>query len=218
MAGFSMRSFLWIYGIALSILSAWLIAAESFDVGSVKLPDSQVTAVDLAKARDKTLWAAQIGLVRGDLWTKLAYTDAYLVWNKSADLRKINQAKQNLERSVKLMPANPGAWLLLADLAAIYGWNSPKAEASLVMSYYTGAHEQSLVPLRLAVASRLDVTSDPELGRLFKQEIDDILIYETGLKSAVAQAYVTATPHAREVIMNAAKDLAPDFAKTLLTH
>jgi hypothetical protein len=212
-----MRRFLGVYSVLLWLLSIWLIAAGSLGIGLANLPHDQLTADSIAKDDNKALWAARIGLVRGDLWKQLAYTEAGLAFNKSTDAGRVDQAKRNLERAVKLAPAEGGAWLLLADLATVYRWNAPTAGALLLMSYYTAPHDQSLIPVRLMVASHLDVTSDPELSHLFKQEIEDILIFEANIKPALTRAYTSGTPQARQVIADSAKDLDASFAKSLGT-
>ena len=45
------------------------------------------------------------------------------------------------------------------------GWQTPSETECLKMSYYTGPHEEALIPLRLMVAARLDPSADAVLRK-----------------------------------------------------
>jgi hypothetical protein len=68
------------------------------------------------------------------------------------------------------------------------------------MSYYTGANEDALVPLRMLVSARLDSGTDSELDRLFQDQIEMVLSARPALRPALASAYAAATPQAQSLI------------------
>jgi hypothetical protein len=205
-----------IYGFILIAVSFWLLFPEFSRRGITMLPATPEAAAALTQRRSQALWAARFGGLRGDLWSELAYTYATLEWPKSATpTSTLDAARHSATRALTLKPVNPGVWLLLADLAYRYQSSDPSPVESLKMSYYTGAHEDSLVPLRLAIASRLDVSSDPELERLFRRELEYVLSYRPSLRPAILSAYSQASPQARRAIESTTNDIDPSFAKTL---
>jgi hypothetical protein len=71
---------------------------------------------------------------------------------------------------------------------------------ALKMSYYTGANEYALIPLRMLVSARLDSGTDSELDRLFQDQIEMVLSARPALRPALASAYAAATPQAQRLI------------------
>ena len=205
-------------GIFLGIATAWLLYSDISSAQITALPKSREAAERAASVRDKALQAARSGCVRGDLWAELAFTYASLEW---ADVSRIQRgdlagAKNSATRAIRLMPGNSAVWLLLADLASRFSWETPNPVESLKMSYYTGPHEQDLAPLRLMLSARLDHAADAELDRLFRQQLESILTSEPALRPAVVAAYKGGTPEARRLVEDTATRLDPPFAQTLV--
>ncbi len=205
-----------IYGFLLAAASFWLLVAELSRTGVTMLPTTPELAAAAAQRQSQALWVARFGGVRGDLWSQSAYTYATLGWSKPAPpTSTLDAARHSATRAVTLKPVNPSVWLLFADIASRYQQGSPNPVESLKMSYYTGAHEDGLVSQRLAVASRLDVSADPELERLFRRELEFVLSYRPSLRPGILSAYAHASPQARQAIERTANDIDPSFAKTL---
>jgi hypothetical protein len=211
------RLILAFYSLVLGITAIWLLCTELLRPDVTALPTNQQSAAVAAGQRIEALWAARFGALRGELWSDLAFTYANLDWTDRATVTApvLDQAKTSATRATRLTPANPAVWLLLADLASRFGWQSPNPTESLKMSYYTGPYEDSLIPLRLATAARLDVSADPELEPLFQREVESILTYHPELKLAIISAYQQATAPSRHSIEEAAKRLDPAFAQNL---
>jgi hypothetical protein len=203
-------------GAFLAGISIWILSAQVIRSGVTALPVTSEAAIAATKLQGRALQAARIGVLRGELWSELAYTYAALEWTKApTPAGSPDGARRGAEAAVKLKPVNPAVWLFLADLAIRYQWTDPNPVESLKMSYYTGAHEDDLIPQRLLVASRFDTSADPELDRLFRRDIEYVLSYRPNLKSAISGAYGQASAQAQQAIQSEANDIDPAFAKTL---
>ena len=205
-----------IFGFFLATTSLWILGSELSGARITTLPTSPEVATVAAQRRVQALRAALFGGLRGDLWSQLAYTYASLMWSdpKKAD-DALDEARHSATRALTLGPVNASVWLFLADLGIRYGKKDPNPLECLKMSYYTGAHEESSVALRLAVVSRVDLSVDPELERLFRREVENVLSYRPSLRPAIVAAYAQASPQARQAIETTARDVDPSFAKAL---
>jgi hypothetical protein len=151
-----------------------ILLAEFSSPGIRGLPTSPAEAAVAAQHRGGALWAARVGVVRGDLWAEAAFTYANLEWLDSAQPlgEALDQARATATRAVSLKPGNSDVWLMLADLSSRFRWQTPSPTECLKMSYYTGPHEEALIPLRLMVAARLDPSADAVLADLFRRELE----------------------------------------------
>ena len=206
-----------LYGVLLGAASLWILLAEFSSPGIKGLPTSPGEAAVAAQHRGEALWAARAGVVRGDLWAEAAFTYANLEWLDSAQPlgEAVDQARAIATRAVSLMPGNSGVWLMLADLSSRYRWQAPSPAESLKMSYYTGPHEDRLIPLRLMIAARLDLSADADLADLFRRELETAIMDRTALRPAVVAAYQQATPQAQHMIEEVATRADQAFSQTL---
>jgi hypothetical protein len=163
------------------------------------------------------LWAARASVVRGGLWAEAAFTYANLEWLDSAQPlgEALDQARATAARAVSLMPGNSDVWLMLADLSSRFRWQSPSPTECLKMSYYTGPHEDRLIPLRLMVAARLDPSADAVLADLFRGELETVVMDRPALRPAIVAAYQQATSQAQHLIEDVAARTDPAFSQTL---
>ena len=84
------------------------------------------------------------------------------------------------------------------------------------MSYYTGPHEECLIPLRLMVAGRLDPSADAVLADLFRRELETVMMNRrTELRPAIVAAYEQATSQAQHLIEDVAARTGPAFSQAL---
>ena len=181
------------------------------------MPTTADQATAAASQRDAARLAARLAAVRGDLWAESTFTYADLAWTDAAHgpAQMLEEARSAGAHAASLMPGNSGVWLMLADFGSRYKWQTPSPVEALKMSYYTGPHEDTLVPLRLAISARLDPGTDPEFAFLFQRDIENILTYRPALRPAILSAYAEATPQAKQLIEDTAKRLDPAFAQTL---
>jgi hypothetical protein len=206
---------LFLYGVILGAASLWLLLAELPRTSVTVLPTNRDAAAAAASRRDDALWSARVGLLRGELWAEASFTFADLEWAASASASLLDEAKASAARAARLSPANSSVWLLLADLASRYRWEAPKPLETLKMAYYSGPHEDPLVPLRLIMSARLDDASDPEFERLFRSDIETVLMSRPNLRPALVSAYKQGTPQARHLILDVASQIEPAFAQSL---
>ena len=206
-----------IYALVLGAASLWILLPEFSSPGIRGLPTSQAEAAVAAQHRGEALWAARVAVVRGDLWAEAAFTYANLEWLESAQPlgEALDQARATATRAVSLMPGNSGVWLMLADLSSRYRWQAPSPTECLKMSYYTGPHEEALIPLRLMIAARLDPSADAVLADLFRRELETVMMDRTALRPAIVAAYQQATSQAQHLIENVAARTDPSFSQTL---
>jgi hypothetical protein len=217
MGGSLFRIYISIFGLLLAAFSLWIVLPDLSSPNITTLPVSPEGAAAAASHRGEALWAARAAVVRGDLWAEAAFTYANLEWLDSAQPlgEALDQAKASATRAVSLMPWNSGVWLMLADLSSRYRWQTPSPTECLKMSYYTGPHEEALIPLRLMVAGRLDPSADAVLADLFRRELETVMMDRTALRPAIVAAYEQATSQAQHLIEDVATHTDPAFSQTL---
>ena len=217
MGGSLFRINISIFGLLLAAISLWIVLPELSRPNITTLPVTPKGAAAAAADRGEALWAARAGVVRGDLWAEAAFTYANLEWLDSAQPlgEALDQARATATRAVSLMPGNSDVWLMLADLSSRYRWQTPSPTECLKMSYYTGPHEEALIPLRLMVAARLDPSADAVLADLFRRELETVMMDRTALRPAIVAAYEQATSQAQHLIEDVAARTDPAFSHTL---
>jgi hypothetical protein len=148
----------------------------------------------------------------------LSYADGLL--NQGTDLdaiesRSLELARAAAERALIFSPHDARSWLVLASIDARFDRASRRAAAALKMSYYTGANDSELMPLRLLVSVRSEALDDTELQQLFQREIRTIIRYKSQLKSAIIAAYKDALPQGKRVIETTLEETDPALLKLL---
>ncbi|MEY9808657.1 hypothetical protein [Bradyrhizobium elkanii] len=121
-------------GAATLALSAWWLAADAL--------------------RGKPAIAAEVGLVRGELWLRNGWSE--LQTSPEA-------AEAAFTRALRLSPMDAGAWFGLASATGRFDWLNPTASKALKMSYYTGFNRSDLIAPRLILLAQVDTTRDVEL-------------------------------------------------------
>ena len=166
--------------------------------------------------------AAEVGLIRGDLWTVAGVTAATpLVFGATdggpgqSSQADLENARVIADRAARLSPHDPRVWLVLAGLDFRVDRNDPKGIEALKLSYYTGPNEVSLMPLRLLLAVRSSAISDDEVQSLVPLDIQRMIAQRPDLRPAIALAYNNAVPKGREIIEAALKQTDPGFLKTM---
>jgi len=202
-----------LFAVLLFIQCIWLLLAE-FSRPSIDRLPTDVSAADIAaQKRDAAIWAASIGVIRGDLWADSAFTYTNLILDErrdswTADITPtLGRARAISERAVDLAPTQFGAWLVLAGLAARYPSPGFTATEALKMSYYTGPSEPDLVPLRLRIATYSDVLTDIELRQFATRDLRLLLARHE--KSAIAVAYNAASPPGKRFIEQTVGEIDP---------
>jgi hypothetical protein len=173
-------------------------------------------------SRRSAVTAAEVGMVRGDLWTGAAITTAApLLFGatggspEQASLAKVENMRAIADRAARLSPHDSRIWLVLAGLDFLVDDNDPGGTEILKLSYYTGPNEISLMPLRLLLAVRSNAISDEEVQSLVPLDIQRIIMQRPDLKLAIVLAYKNALPKGRDIIEAALKEADPNFLATM---
>ena len=152
-------------------------------------------------------WAAEIGVIRGDLWEKLAFTYADLIVDDAGAGANLARARSSLDRALADAPHQSGTWLLLAGLASRYQLPGIDAKEAIKMSYYTGPSELQLMPLRLRITAYSGAFDDAELRDSISREVRLLITRQE--KSAIVAAYNVAQPAGKRFIEQAVREIDP---------
>ena len=193
----------------------WILAAEFYRLSSVAFPTSSQSAAVTIANRDDAHIAASIGYIRGDLWADdvLTYPSAYQLHEKDNSSTNnsppLEQIRYIAERALSFAPHDSRTWLVLANIDLRFDWLNKKASNDLRMSYYTGANEVELIPLRLSLAVSFSDIADPDFQQLVRHDISIIITKKPELKSAIQDAYRYALPDGRQFIEKTLNEMDP---------
>jgi hypothetical protein len=163
--------------------------------------------------------AARIGLIRGNLWADYAgalapdLSAASTGDDSPVMLATLNRVRAAAVRAVELAPHESRAWLLIAAVDAHD--SSRNVAGPLKMSYYTGPNELSLIPLRLAITTRIPAIAEPEVQILAAGEIRTIITRKPELKQFLVAAYRNALPEGKRFIEGQVGELDPALMTSL---
>jgi hypothetical protein len=206
------------------LLALWILAAQLSDISVYKLPSTpNAAAVAKIHRRDAAL-AANLGVIRGDLWAQSAFTYADLFWENSG-ISSVNSSSDNvagvarpsIEKALSYAPHRSDVWLLLTALSSRLNWPNLDPASALKTAFYTGPSETSLIPLRLLVAARSTALNDPDVQQFVRRDIRLILLRMPALKPAIQVAYHEANSANKRIIESAINELDPAFVQQLRT-
>jgi hypothetical protein len=202
------------FAILLGLQCIWLLLAEFYRPG-VNLPTDAAAAATAAKQRNDATRAAAVGAVHGDPWAESAFTFADLLWGNAGDnpepSRVFQEALARLDHAIDDAPHQSGAWLLLAGLATRHPMPNLDPVEALKMSYYTGASEQELMPLRLRIALQSKAFDDPEMQRFVGQDLRLALARQQ--RSTVIEAYSAASPAGKSFTEHIVREIDPELLR-----
>ena len=207
-----------LFAVLLGAQCVWLLLAELSRPGIDQLPTDPTAAAAAAGQRDAALWAASIGVLRGDLWAESAFTYANLIFGANAaglpNLPKtLARARVSLDHALDDAPTQSDAWLFRAGLALLYPASGIDGMQALKMSYYTGPSEERLIPLRLSMAVRVNKFNDIEMSQLVSRDLR--LLLARAQNAVIVQAYNAASADGKEFIEQSIGDLDPSLLNTL---
>jgi hypothetical protein len=209
-----------LFAALLGLQCVWIILAELLRAGVDQLPTDASTAAAAIGKRDRAARAAEVGVIRGELWAQLAFTYADLMFDDKREapdtMQKLTRARVDLEHALYDAPAQPGAWLLRAGLALRYPSLGLDAVESLKMSYYTGPTELELIPLRLRFTALSNITNDVEMRQFLRRDLR--LLLARNQQSAIADAYNGASAPGKRLIEQTLDDIDHGAADSLRTR
>jgi hypothetical protein len=209
-----------------ALLALWILAAQLSVTGVYRLPSTPNAAAVAKIHRRGAALAANLGVIRGDLWAQSAFTYADLFCENSgigsADSSSDNAssaavARRRIEEALSYAPHRSDVWLLLAALSSRLTLPNLDPASALKMAFYTGPSETSLIPLRLLVAARSTALTDSDVQQFARRDIRMILLRMPALKPAIQAAYHEANSANKRTIESAVNELDPAFAQQLRT-
>jgi hypothetical protein len=199
-----------VLAMSLCVQSGWLLLPESRP-GIAELPTDSASAASVTRLRNSSIWAARIGVFRGELWAESAFTYSDLLWDTPKDnaplALELQQARTSLYRALSHAPETSGAWLLLSGLALRFPNVTQDATAALKMSYYTGPTDVHLMPLRLRIAAQADAFNDLELRQFVIRDLHIFIAQHQ--EPPIAEAYRAASPSGKHFIEQAVREIDP---------
>jgi hypothetical protein len=213
-----LRKVLMVFAITLGIAGGWTLICELARAPRIGFPfDQNYRAA--ADQRWKAALAAQVGMVRGDLWAELFFSFANSILIRGGPdfgaIETLNEALPAARRALVYAPFRSEVWLLLAGMAKDYELQTPNAATALTMSYYTAPYNQALTALRLSLATRGNAVRDAALRQLVEQDLQIIFASRPNLRPAVIAAYATASAEGKHVIESVVEETDPSFLTRL---
>ena len=206
----------------LGILALWILIGELTSPRLIYFPSSRDEASAMYVVRGSAATAAEIGMVRGDLWAVAAIaTAAPLLFGATgssaerASQAEVESMRAIADRAARLSPHDSRVWLVIAGLDFRADGNNPKGTEALKLSYYTGPNEISLMPLRLLLAVKFGAIFDEEVQSLVPLDIQQIIMQRPDWKPGIVLAYNNAILKGRKIIEAALKEADPNFLATM---
>ncbi|MGH6794674.1 MAG: hypothetical protein ACREDH_05635, partial [Methylocella sp.] len=216
-----LRSALLVFGIILGLSGLWMLLPELLRAKPIGLAFDRASADAAAAHRTGAVLAAEIGVIRGDLWAEAAFTGARFMWTPRSTIHdwtnhgQLARARADAETALALAPVNGAAWLFLAKLPAV----SPEAEnrvrTLLEMSYFTAPNALSLAPWRLERAATSSALADKDFQAFIKGDIRGVLDRGPEYRQAIIAAYRNAWPQNKPIFESLVADADPAMAQLL---
>ena len=210
-----LRTAIFTFAIVLGLQAGWILATELsrratiIDSASVE-EGAADSPYQMAASR-----AARFGLVRGDLWAESALSFVNLSptgFSSRIDLSRsetVEKVRTKAEQALRYSPHDARIWLVLATLDSQLNARDSRVAALLRMSYYTGANEIELTPLRLLLLARSDALTNDDLKQLVYRDIRNVITRAPQLKYTIITAYREASPVGRELLNQILAELDP---------
>lgn len=200
----------------LSLQALWIVVAELVRPDMNVFPRTAEEAKGTASSKSASGVAANIGWLRGQLWTAyaIALTAAQIgdveTGGRIDTLPPEPDAKRAMEIAATLSPSDARTWLLMSMSA-----QSEMATAQLKMSYYTSPYSADIFPLRIHVAVQSPSIAEDELSGFVEFELGTALRNTPNSKDIVASAYRAARPPGRHFLETALAKLDSRFLSEL---
>jgi hypothetical protein len=206
-----------VFAFVLSCQATWILVVEFCSPSHSDLFGTRQPAAVAATDQNGAALAASFGLIRGDLWSEaaLTYLDLFSADNRQSANAQIEQAREVADRALALAPHNAGVWLVHASVNSRFDWLNRNAASALRMSYYTGANETGLIPLRLLLAVQSVALGDSDFQQLVRHDIRTVVTRKPELKHAIVAAYRDAAPIGRQFIEDTLEEIDPPLLARL---
>jgi hypothetical protein len=220
MTQFVFRLVIVFFSAVLGLQALWLLTIEVIRPQLPYFPAGKAES-DAAAHRLAASIAANVGIIRGDLWADYAIASSAELLSGSEDtkaagsLEDIEKARAVAITAAASAPSNSRIWLLLAQIEQRRDGAAQRALDFLKMSYYTAPNSAALIPSRLRLATRLAEFKDQDLQVLIGREVHTILIRRFDLRPALSIAYRDASPEGKRFIAAKVGELDRTFSETI---
>lgn len=209
------------FGVFLGVGGLWLLLPELLQPKAIALPQDRNSAVAASSYQTRTLQAATIGMIRGNLWARVGFADSILLWRDRqapldrATATRLARAKDRMQTALALAPINGPGWLFLALLPAASASAESRVAALLELSYFTAPNALDIAPLRIERAATSGALAEKDIQEFVKADIRKILAYRPHMKSAIIAAYRNAWPQNQPIFEALATEVDPAFGQAL---
>lgn len=210
-----LRTAIFTFAMVLGLQAAWILATELSRRATIIDPASVEEGTGDSPYQIAASRAARFGLVRGDLWAESALSFVNLSptgFSSTVDLSRseiVENVRTKATQALRYSPHDARIWLVLATLDSQSSARDSRVAASLRMSYYTGANEIELIPLRLLVLARSDALTNDDLKQLVYHDIRNVITRAPQLKYTIITAYREASPVGRQLLNQILAELDP---------
>jgi hypothetical protein len=210
-----LRTAIFTFAMVLGLQAAWILATELSRRATIIDPASVEEGTADSPYQIAASRAARFGLVRGDLWAESALSFVNLSptgFSSTVDLSRsetVEDVRTSAKQALRYSPHDARIWLVLATLDSQLSARDSRVAASLRMSYYTGANEIELIPLRLLVLARSDALTNDDLKQLVYHDIRNVITRAPQLKYTIITAYREASPVGRQLLNQILAELDP---------
>lgn len=200
----------------IALQTLWILGAELGRALPRTDPPGRDAQGAASARRSDAIWAARLGLIRGDLWAESALLEAGPSdtgpgkEDSSAPEQKI-RVRTAAEKAVSLAPHDARMWLLLAEEAAKSTEADQNMTELLKMAYYTGPNEIELIPKRMILSTNLPAFADADVQQLMRHDILNAITRHPQLKTAVVDAYRNASPTGKQFMEETVRDVDASF-------
>jgi hypothetical protein len=221
MTQFAFRLVIVFLSAVLGLQALWLLTIEVIRPQLPYFPASKAESDAAAAHRLAAGIAANVGIIRGDLWADYAITSSAELLRGSEDTKAagspedIEKARAVAIAAATTAPSNSRMWLLLAEIEQRRDGAAQRALDFLKMSYYTAPNSAALIPSRLRLATRLAEFKDQDLQVLIGREVRTILIRRFDLRPALSTAYRDASPEGKRFIAAKTGEFDQTFSETI---
>ncbi|MCI0467536.1 MAG: hypothetical protein L0Y57_11110 [Beijerinckiaceae bacterium] len=218
-----MRRAFFALGLVLALFGVWLAVPEFVGPKRAGLPLDLNGAEAVAALRPSAVLAAEMAVIRGDLWAEAAFTGARFMWiDRSAGLTGANakalaKVRANAETSLSLAPVNGAAWLFLAMLPQSSPDRDSRVPVYLQMSYFTAPNDLSLAPLRVILAAASNALADKDIQVFVRSDIRGLLERGPDYQQDIIAAYRSARPQNQPIFEALVAESDQDLASALRT-
>jgi len=219
MSLFAFRLGTLLFAALLGVQGLWLLTTEILRPNLPYMPATEADAGAITGRRMAAGVAADIGSMRGDLWTNFAIAQAADFFVDNQTIRStssaLDSARDAAITAAALAPTDSRLWLLLALIAERSKASERVISEYLKMSYYTAPNTVALISSRLPLATRSVALADRDLQGLVDREIQTIMLRRPDLKPTLLAAYQKASPEGQRFIDAKVRDLDKTFAATI---